>query len=32
MAKVWKKWFEGVDLLQLKPTETAIATFIMRLT
>lgn len=23
VAKVWEKWFEGVDLLQLKPTEPA---------
>ena len=25
MAKIWKKWFEGVDLLQVNQTEIAIA-------
>jgi hypothetical protein len=25
VTKAWEKWFEGVDLLQVKSTETEIA-------
>ena len=28
VAKIWQKWFEGVDLLQVTPTETAIAFYL----